>query len=944
MGMLRSVVFTRIATTLAPARQLTVQPPAGAVRSWAWQYREELWIALILAVAALVHAFNMFHFPYYENDEGTYMSQAWALIKQGQLAPYTYWYDHAPMGWVQLAGWALLTGGFNTFGTTLESGRILMLLMQVGATFLVYRITRIISRSLIAATLAALLFAFTAYGLYYHRRILLDNMTTFWALLSVVLLLSPRLSLNKVWLSAVALGVSILSKELTIFLIPVLAYLVFYKTDKSSRIYATLGWVAITLSIFSGWVLMAILKNELFPTGTLLGGATEHVSLLGTLQYQTSRSKDGGLLDPQSGFWGIVSTWVQDEPLLVVGGSACALLSLLLLKNRRLVAVMGLVTLSLWAFLGRGGVVLGFYLVPLLAFLAINIGLLAHELPSVLSRGLIRNPRARQVVVAGVSLTLAGLSLVGIAAGYRGPNLGFRSNPTLAWTSQQADAQIQALDWVKTNLGTQSSLVIDQYIWTELHDMPTRADSFNLAHWYWKVERDPAIGEKIFHGDWRNFDYVLSTGQLENDMVVADLTLVKESMANSTPVVRWDTGGWHVELRRVNKLHAWPAASDPMLVRSWQGYKQQFIEGGRIVIDPQGPRQTTAEGQGATLLRAVYMDDRPVFDRVWSWTRANLQILGDGLLASRWGGPEGSQVVLDRGTSTSADQDAALALLFAARRWNAPAYQQQALEILRGIWSQETTVIANRRLAVAGNWARGDGQASNPPIVSPANLAPYAYRIFAEADPEHPWLELVGSTYSLLGQVATLAEGGGPNGLVPDRLALDPQSGRPEPASSPGSRARESSDEASRLTWNLTLDWLWFQSAPAKAALTALDFPRQQLARDGRLAAAYQLNGTPSTDREALSMYAANLGGLLVGGEQTLAHRVFAQSILKRYASGDRSAHWGDPNDFADQTWGWYATALMDGAASNLWANQRVVAWDKVIPGSGSTITDQQPS
>ena len=33
-------------------------------------------------------------------------------------------------------------------------------------------------------------------------------------------------------------------------------------------------------------------------------------------------------------------------------------------------------SLSLWAFLGRGGEVIGFYLVPLIPLLALNVGLL----------------------------------------------------------------------------------------------------------------------------------------------------------------------------------------------------------------------------------------------------------------------------------------------------------------------------------------------------------------------------------------------------------------------------------------------------------------------------------------------------------------------------------------------------------------------------------------
>src|SRR5437660_7987904 len=74
---------------------------------WLVQHWEWLLLATILIVVALLQGINMFHFPYFEDDEGTYMSQAWAIVKEGQLAPYTYWYDHAPAGWILIAAWVI---------------------------------------------------------------------------------------------------------------------------------------------------------------------------------------------------------------------------------------------------------------------------------------------------------------------------------------------------------------------------------------------------------------------------------------------------------------------------------------------------------------------------------------------------------------------------------------------------------------------------------------------------------------------------------------------------------------------------------------------------------------------------------------------------------------------------------------------------------------------
>ncbi len=546
----RKVSLVRVtdAIALAPSRRFSLKLAAKALYLWLIHHREWLLIAAILLTAAFLHGINMFHFPYYEDDEGTYMSQAWAIVKEGQLAPYTYWYDHAPLGWIQIAAWTLVSGGFHTFGSVVDSGRVLMLLMQVGATFMVYRIARNISQNAAVAMIAALLFALSPYGIYFHRRVLLDNIATFWMLLSILLLVSRHLSLKRVWLSAVALGISILSKELTIFLVPVLSCLVLLRADKSHRWFAAVGWITLVGSIVSLYVLMAILKGELFPTGTLLGGTSPHVSLLGTLQFEASREKDGGLLDLHSHFWLLTKTWARDDPMLVVGGSLCAILSVLIMKKQRLVGVIGAATLSLWVFLGRGGQIIGFYLLPLSPLLALNVALVLGIAFNLMKTWLVRLPGIRVIHI--LKMVTVGLCLVGTLVGYTSPDLGYRSNSFLLWNGSQADAQQQAIEWIKEHVPPSSHMIIDQYMWTDLRD--NYPDIYTFAHYYWKVEDDPAIRDAVFHNDWRNIDYVVATPQMLVDAGRNHMTFVEAAIDHSTVIAHFDTGGWPIDIREVN--------------------------------------------------------------------------------------------------------------------------------------------------------------------------------------------------------------------------------------------------------------------------------------------------------------------------------------------------------------------------------------------------------
>jgi hypothetical protein len=185
----------------------------------------------------------------------------------------------------------------------------------------------------------------------------------------------------------------------------------------------------------------------------------------------------------------------------------------LLSKTQRSLGVLAAATLSLWAFLGRGGEIIGFYLVPLLPLLALNIALLLGLAIRRLHAALAGAPGL--LLVRMTQLLVAGLCLTAMLAGYtpRSSDLGFKSDPFILWNDSQAVAQQQAVGWVEAHLPLGSRIIIDQYMWTDLHDnYPNR---YAFAHYYWRVQDDPAI---------------------EHSTVIAD----------------FDTGGWPIDVRRVN--------------------------------------------------------------------------------------------------------------------------------------------------------------------------------------------------------------------------------------------------------------------------------------------------------------------------------------------------------------------------------------------------------
>jgi hypothetical protein len=496
---------------------------------------------LVVALVVASHGHNMLHYPYLEDDEGTYSAQAWAVFHLGRLSPYTYFYDHAPLGWIQLALWQLIAGRVR-LNDALAVDRVLMLLFQIGSALLVLGIGRKASGRVWVGLLAATLFSLSTYGILFHRRVLLDNIATFWLLLSLYLLVGP-VTLRRVWLSAIAIGVAVLSKEVALAAIPALAILVARQSPRSNRLFAVSGWLALSLSTCSTYILLALLKGELFPAGTMLGGDHPHVSLLCSLKWQASRARDAGLLDTSSGFWKAALSWAHTEPLLVIGGSVAAAIGIIAYRRNRFLSMLGWTAFSLWLFLGRGGVVLDFYLIPLLPLLALSIALVLGEAVAGLRRRV--PPRLAgpaSVSVLGLAIAACGLCLL----------VGYNRSDRGLWTNHPVNGQVQAVKWVQQHLSPTSRLVIDEYMWRDLHDPRDGAPTFRHADYYWKVADDPEVRRGVFGDNWRKVDYVISTPQLVDDARHNAFPVVAPALEHSIPVAAFDSGGWRVEVRHVD--------------------------------------------------------------------------------------------------------------------------------------------------------------------------------------------------------------------------------------------------------------------------------------------------------------------------------------------------------------------------------------------------------
>jgi endoglucanase len=375
-----------------------------------------------------------------------------------------------------------------------------------------------------------------------------------------------------------------------------------------------------------------------------------------------------------------------------------------------------------------------------------------------------------------------------------------------------------------------------------------------------------------------------------------------------------------VEIRAPTALSvvASPTPSVPppaeLLAQSWTSYRQHFIQSDGRTIDPMREQATTSEGQSYSLLRAVWMDDQPTFDRVLSWANDNLRVRGDQLFGYLWGRhADGSWSILDRNVATDADQDIALALIFAARRWNEPRYADQARAILADLWAKTVVRANGRPYITAGDWAPGQDK----PTLNPSYLAPYAYRIFAAADPAHPWAELVDTSYEVLTACSNEPlDRSSSVGLPPNWCALTKDGGVAAPDAGQMLDTNYGYD-AFRTYWRVALDAQWFGERRAYDYLRASGYLRGPWASRSAIATVYRHDGALERSDEDITVYGGLIANLLIT-DPSEARRLYEQKLAPRFTVTNGQAYWIDAQNYYAQNWIWFGVALYAGALPNL--------------------------
>ncbi|AVH56820.1 MULTISPECIES: ArnT family glycosyltransferase [Streptomyces] len=496
--------------------------------------------AVLLAAIIVVQGWNIAAYPALSDDEGTYLAQAWAVQEGRGLAHYTYWYDHPPLGWIQIAVLTWIPAQLSPELMTVGAMRAAMLVISAVSAVLVYVLARRLSLPRWAAGLAMVLFGLSPLSVVLQREIFLDNIAVMWTLLAFCLAASPSRHLWHHFGAGIAAAAAVLTKETMLVVLPALFVTMWRHSHRDTRKFALTGAVTACALIGLAYPLFALLKGEMLP-------GSGHVSLWDGIKYQMSRPGSGFILDQGTGSYGVLQSWLYYDRVLPLGGLAGALLLLVTwrwsMTARALAGPALTVAILALVALRPSGYLPAMYVIQALPFLALVLaGGTASVVHAVLRRW--RGEEEKTYVTWG----RRGLAAVlVVAAGAYVVPRWYDGDRTAMTTDANAPYRA-ASSWLKTEVKDpqDTRVLVDDALWLDLVHHGYEPGLGVI--WFYKADLDPALSRTMPRG-WRDLDYVVASPTVRRDAV--DLPNVKAAIEHSTPVATFGKGADRIEIRQI---------------------------------------------------------------------------------------------------------------------------------------------------------------------------------------------------------------------------------------------------------------------------------------------------------------------------------------------------------------------------------------------------------
>jgi endo-1,4-beta-D-glucanase Y/4-amino-4-deoxy-L-arabinose transferase-like glycosyltransferase len=726
---------------------------------------ELVFFFIIMSIIYYAHSQNLFNYPAYEDDEGVYMSQAWAITSLNKLAPYTYWYDHSPLGWMILAVFSQILGGYNSFGNSINTGRVIMLIMHMVSSLMIILSVRKMTKNVWAGYAAALFFSLLPLGNYFQRRVLLDNVLMFIFSLCFYFSIDNKVTLFKAMLSGTLLGMAVMCKESGIFFVPGIVYIIFNGLDKRQKIFGLITWTGFFTSIVSLYIILSILKTELFPS-------SDKVSLIGTLSFQISRGNGIPFWKDGSEFKINLLQWLSNDTtsvyLIVTTLFVGIIMTAFNFRNKNWTGIMLLICGYLY-FILRGKIVIEFYILPLIFIVALLFGLIYDQVIRYFSSIVVDLKIKKNIFRVGILLILLPLVFLQFVVNSK------------ALTNDDVTPTLQAIDWIRANVDQNANIIIACTAYGDLQYPNPSFKVYKNADWFWKADFDREVREYKYKNNPENVDYILNSSGYTNYIQRGDIPFNGQVYNESQEVVKFSEATSVLKVVK-NKLI--------IAKNTWNNFKLKYLKNGKIM---NNKNEVSSSMQGYGLQMASVLNDPEAFDQIWDWTQKNMKRPSDNLFYSNFKDDK----IVNQDSRSDADSDIAYGLYLGSIKFKNPTYSSQASTIVNDLWRLRVVTIGLNTVIIPSESNNKNGFE----IINPSYFNPSSYRAFALINPENNWNDLAFETYQITESILNKFS------IVPNWVKYNYKENKFESAvDTKGNFADDFNSEASTLFWKFNLD------------------------------------------------------------------------------------------------------------------------------------------
>ena len=309
-----------------------------------------------------------------------------------------------------------------------------------------------------------------------------------------------------------------------------------------------------------------------------------------------------------------------------------------------------------------------------------------------------------------------------------------------------------------------------------------------------------------------------------------------------------------------------------MLESEWQSWKSAYVTsngaGGfkRVQRDEGSKYDTVSEGMGYGLLLAVYFGEQPLFNDLYGYVNKYKNSRG---LMSWHIDANGSITTNDGGKdcATDADEDIALALIFADKKWGSSGsvnYSQEAKGFINNMMTYCVESGTNV-LKPGDTW--GGSQVTNPSYFAPA-----WYKIFAKFSGDNRWNQVADKCYDIIDKVNNRNSN---TGLVPDWCTA-------EGAQTP-SQGYNYSYDAARYPWRTAIDYSWFGDSRAKSNCDKITSFFMNVGA-ANIADGYSIQGAKTGQWHNATFVSPVAAGAMTGKDLDFGKQIYKETIATKDA------------------------------------------------------------